>query len=456
MIRRRSPRSARPTRRVDHDNPLEELFEDQLLCADLVVLNKADLDARPADGRGAGRDRRSICRAAVKVVETGARQVDPPCCSAWARRREPISPRVPRITTSAEDHDHDDFDSFVVRRRCRRRRRRRWSPASRARRKRTTCCGSRASSPVDGKPMRLVVQGVGERVAHTSTAPWTAGEARGGRLVVIGLKGFDREGRRSALCARDDMHLLPMTAISLDDGEARRSRPAAGRYRRPLLCGQRPRCAGGCACSKAGGPRCRLASLRRLRHPLSVDLYIDKTAANARFVLVRCLGGLDYWRYGIEHLGKACRAHGITLAVLPGDDRPDPRLSPLRPCSGSLRELDAYFRAGGVANMRRLLAAFASRSAETAQSLSHAPLRASRALICRAFRSHLILRAAQAALAGWRCGGSPAAGPFGERPSPSSSIARAILAGDTQAIEALASALASAAIDRARARRSRA
>ena len=51
-------------------------------------------------------------------------------------------------------------------------------------------------APVDGKPMRLVVQGVGRRVAHHFDRPWKAGEARDGRLVVIGLKGFDREGRR--------------------------------------------------------------------------------------------------------------------------------------------------------------------------------------------------------------------------------------------------------------------
>ena len=101
-------------------------------------------------------------------------------------------------------------------------------------------------APVDGKPMRLVVQGVGRRVAHHFDRPWKAGEARDGRLVVIGLKGFDREGRRGRFARQDDMHLLPVTAISLDDGaEAVDLQPAAGGYRGALLRGQRPRRAGG-------------------------------------------------------------------------------------------------------------------------------------------------------------------------------------------------------------------
>ena len=45
---------------------------------------------------------------------------------------------------------------------------------------------------VDGKPMRLLVQAVGPRVAHHFDRPWTASEPRTGALVVIGLKGIDR------------------------------------------------------------------------------------------------------------------------------------------------------------------------------------------------------------------------------------------------------------------------
>ncbi len=73
-------------------------------------------------------------------------------------------------------------------------------------------------------------------------------------------------------------------------------------------------------------------------------------------MLVRCLGGLDYWRYGLERLAAACRASGTKLAVLPGDDRPDPRLAAFSTAPPALvEELDAYFRAGGVGNMLGLL-----------------------------------------------------------------------------------------------------
>ena len=48
----------------------------------------------------------------------------------------------------------------------------------------------------------------------------------------------------------------------------------------------------------ASCPSLRLAKLSQLRHPMSVDLYAEAVIAKAKFVLVRLLGGLDYWRYG--------------------------------------------------------------------------------------------------------------------------------------------------------------
>ncbi|MFL5203036.1 MAG: cobaltochelatase subunit CobN, partial [Microvirga sp.] len=146
------------------------------------------------------------------------------------------------------------------------------------------------------------------------------------------------------------MHLLPVTAISLDEGgEATDLQQPPGDI---VVLSFADSDLGALAAAHrlaAGGPSLRLASLRRLRHPLSVDLYIDKTAVKARFVLLRCLGGLDYWRYGIEHLARACRSHGVKLAVLPGDDRPDPRLSAYATVPQTLcDELEAYFQAGGI------------------------------------------------------------------------------------------------------------
>ncbi|MCC2653977.1 MAG: cobaltochelatase subunit CobN, partial [Microvirga sp.] len=154
------------------------------------------------------------------------------------------------------------------------------------------------------------------------------------------------------------MHLLPVTTISLEEGqEAIDLQQPPGDI---VVLSFADSDLGALAAAhrlKAGGPSLRLASLRRLRHPLSVDLYIEKTASKARFVLVRCLGGLDYWRYGLERLSAACRSHSVKLAVLPGDDRPDPRLAAYATVSRELCDtIEAYFQAGGVDNMSRLLA----------------------------------------------------------------------------------------------------
>ncbi len=99
-------------------------------------------------------------------------------------------------------------------------------------------------------------------------------------------------------------------------------------------------------------PSLRLASLAALRHPYSVDLYADKVLSKARFVLVRLLGGMDYWRYGIDELATLARSAGLQLAIVPGDHRVDERLdeaSTLPPAA--LRRIWSYFAAGGVENI---------------------------------------------------------------------------------------------------------
>src|SRR5438270_13617826 len=74
-------------------------------------------------------------------------------------------------------------------------------------------------------------------------------------------------------------------------------------------------------------PSVRLAHLRDLRHPMSVDVWIDRVASHAKVIVVRLLGGLDWWRYGVERLATLARERGMVLALLPGEDRDDPRLS---------------------------------------------------------------------------------------------------------------------------------
>ena len=103
-------------------------------------------------------------------------------------------------------------------------------------------------------------------------------------------------------------------------------------------------------------PSVRFVHLRDLRHPMSVDLWIERMATRAKVILVRLIGGLDWWRYGVERLAAVARAHDIRLALLPGEDRDDPRLaeaSTLPP-----QELDTllrFFREGGRENLRALL-----------------------------------------------------------------------------------------------------
>ncbi|MBB4039564.1 cobaltochelatase CobN [Microvirga flocculans] len=232
------------------------------------------------------------------------------------------------------------------------------------------------------------------------------------------------------------MHLLPVTAVSLDEGsEAIDLQQPPGDI---VVLSFADSDLGALAAAqrlKEGGASLRLASLRRLRHPLSVDLYIDNTAAKARFVLVRCLGGLDYWRYGIERLAQACRAHGVKLAILPGDDRPDPRLAAHATVSPALCDaLEAYFQAGGIDNMRRLLARIGAEIGETGEAVE--PPRAAP----RAFAwtpedgivepERILARSTR------------------ERPLAYLLVYRsAVLSGDTQAIEALAAALHERGID---------
>jgi cobaltochelatase CobN len=113
---------------------------------------------------------------------------------------------------------------------------------------------------------------------------------------------------------------------------------------------------GALASVASGGPSLRLANLARLRHPMSVDLYLEQTAQHARCVIVRLLGGLDYWRYGAEELASLCRARKIPLALLPGDGGDDPALAALSTVAPeAYARLDACFRHGGPANMRRAL-----------------------------------------------------------------------------------------------------
>jgi cobaltochelatase CobN len=103
-------------------------------------------------------------------------------------------------------------------------------------------------------------------------------------------------------------------------------------------------------------PALRLANLTALRHPYSVDLYAEKVLSRARFVLVRLLGGMDYWRYGADELATLARSAGFHLAIVPGDHRADPRLDEASTVPAeALRRISTWFAAGGVENIAACL-----------------------------------------------------------------------------------------------------
>lgn len=112
----------------------------------------------------------------------------------------------------------------------------------------------------------------------------------------------------------------------------------------------------------------RVAPLYRLRHPMSVDLFVDSVGRQAKAILVRLLGGLDYWRYGAEELAAAARASGAALAFIPGDGFVDERLVALSTVArADLDRIEAYWREGGAANAAASLAAIAHLGGVTAQ-----------------------------------------------------------------------------------------
>ena len=182
-----------------HDDPVEEVFDDQIACADLVVLNKRDL----LDDTGLDRARAAIASALprnVKVFTTSDGRVDQRLLLGLGIATEnDIANRATRHDAEAE-HDHDDFDSFVVPLD------ELADPATLVARiaslaERFEVLRVKGFAAVANKPLRLLVQAVGARVSCQFDRPWGAAEHRQGRLVVIGLKGLDRAAVTKALRA---------------------------------------------------------------------------------------------------------------------------------------------------------------------------------------------------------------------------------------------------------------
>ena len=188
-------RAADPS--VDHDNPLEEVYEDQLLCADLIVLNKIDLVDEAARARVEGEIRAAIPRA-VKIVGVRDGQLDAKLLLGLTAAAEDDLAARPSHHDGEAEHDHDDFDSFVapvgvVD-----------DPAAFVQRlagiaERHDVLRIKGFVAVADKPMRLLVQGVGARFEKRFDRAWAPGEDRAGQLVVIGEKGLDAAAIRREL-----------------------------------------------------------------------------------------------------------------------------------------------------------------------------------------------------------------------------------------------------------------
>ena len=103
-------------------------------------------------------------------------------------------------------------------------------------------------------------------------------------------------------------------------------------------------------------PSLRIANLARLRHPYSVDLYVERTLSRAKVVVIRLLGGADYWAYGLNEAAAAARAAGATLAVVPGDHMADRRLDEASTVSGEeLGRVWRWLGEGGERNAASLI-----------------------------------------------------------------------------------------------------
>ncbi|MEP3676292.1 cobaltochelatase subunit CobN [Sulfitobacter sp.] len=109
-----------------------------------------------------------------------------------------------------------------------------------------------------------------------------------------------------------------------------------------------------------GLPTLRLCNLTALRHPASVDNYVEQTLTGVKGILIRLIGGENYWPYGIMQVQDFARREGIALAVLPADGREDPALDAHSTLpTSTLRRLQHLCDAGGAVAAQAALAQLA-------------------------------------------------------------------------------------------------
>jgi cobalamin biosynthesis protein CobW len=188
---------------LDHESPIEELFEDQLTAADLIVLNKTDL----LDSTGLAFVRKEVAARTSRkptMIEAKNGEVSAAVLLGLGVGTESdIANRKSHHEMeheAGEEHDHDEFDSFVVELG------QITNPAGFVEKLKTIITGHdvlrvKGFADVPGKPMRLLIQAVGARIDQYFDRAWAPGEARGTRLVVIGLHDMDEAAVRAAIAA---------------------------------------------------------------------------------------------------------------------------------------------------------------------------------------------------------------------------------------------------------------
>ncbi len=182
---------------LDHDSPLEELYQDQLACADVVLINKTDLIDAATLERVAAEVARQI-RPGVAIVRTQHGRIAPEILLGLEAAAEDDLAARPSHHDDEAEHDHDDFESFVVELGPIA------EPEALARRIEHAAQAHdilrvKGFADVPGKAMRLVVQGVGSRVQHYYDRDWRPGEVRATQLVIIGQSGLDRVAVHAAI-----------------------------------------------------------------------------------------------------------------------------------------------------------------------------------------------------------------------------------------------------------------
>lgn len=184
---------------IDHETPLSEVFEDQISCADIILLSKADL----AGAEGLAKARKVIEAESprkIPIIEMTEGVIDPKVVLGLNAAAEDDLDARPSHHDGHEDHEHDDFDTVVV-------------PMPEVEdvdaliaaiehlAREQNILRVKGYIAVKDKPMRLLVQAVGARVRHQFDRPWGADPRQGALVVIAEHDHVDMSKIREALGA---------------------------------------------------------------------------------------------------------------------------------------------------------------------------------------------------------------------------------------------------------------